>query len=315
MSPLTFARLCELLRETGRIQDNRNAIVEEQVAKFLFMLAHNGKNRTFSFFFYRSGEIVSRHFHEVLRAIISLEGQFLRQPNGVDVPQQIASSNRFYPYFKDCVGAIDGTHVRVKVSKYDAPRYRGRKEYTTQNVMAACGFDMKFTYVLAGWEGTASDSRVIKNTFVRDDKLIIPNGKYYLVDAGYMIRSGLITPYRGERYHLKEYSTCAPQNKQELFNHRHVSLRNVIERSFGPHYDVATVTEIVITCCILHNYLMGVDPDEKLINEVDHELLSRTIEIEETYNMRKDDEDARQGAAIRNNIAERMWQDYDDHRE
>ena len=64
------------------------------------MLAHNGKNRTVSFFFRRSGETVSRHFHEVLRAIISLEGQFLRQPNGVDVPQQIGSSNRFYPYFK-----------------------------------------------------------------------------------------------------------------------------------------------------------------------------------------------------------------------
>ena len=43
MSPLAFARLCELLQETGRIQDNRNAIVEEQVAKFLYMLAHNVK--------------------------------------------------------------------------------------------------------------------------------------------------------------------------------------------------------------------------------------------------------------------------------
>ena len=144
-----------------------------------------------------------------------------------------------------------------------------------------------------------------------------------------MLRSGLITSYRGERYHLKEYSTHAPQNKQELFNHRHVSLHNVIERSFGvlkkrfpiiygatePHYDVATVTEIVIVCCILHNYLMGVDPNEKLINKVDCDLLSQTREIEETYNRHNDDEDVRQGVAIRNNIAKRMWQDYDDHRE
>ena len=45
--------------------------------------------------------------------------------------------------------------------------------------MAACGFDMRFTYVLAGWEGTTSDSRVIKNALVRDDKLIILNGKVY----------------------------------------------------------------------------------------------------------------------------------------
>ena len=65
------------------------------------------------------------------------------------------------------------------MSREEAPRYRGRKEHTTQNVMAACGFDMKFTYVLPGWEATASDSRIIKNAFQRKDKLIIPEGKYY----------------------------------------------------------------------------------------------------------------------------------------
>jgi hypothetical protein len=77
---------------------------------------------------------------------------------------------------QDCVGAIDGTHIRVKVSAKDAPRYRGRKEYPTQNVLAACTFDLKFTYVLAGWEGSASDSRIIKNALTREDKLKIPQG-------------------------------------------------------------------------------------------------------------------------------------------
>lgn len=43
--------------------------------------------------------------------------------------------------------------------------------------MAVCGFDMRFTYVIPGWEGTASDSRIIKDALVRDDKLIIPKGK------------------------------------------------------------------------------------------------------------------------------------------
>ena len=60
-----------------------------------------------------------------------------------------------------------------------APKYCGRKEYPTQNVMAACSFDLKFTYVLAGWEGTASDSRIIKNALSREDKLIIPEGNQY----------------------------------------------------------------------------------------------------------------------------------------
>ncbi|KAJ9170109.1 hypothetical protein P3X46_018241, partial [Hevea brasiliensis] len=76
----------------------------------------------------------------------------------------------------DCVGALDGTHIRVKVSRELAPRFRGRKEWPAQNVLAACSFDMKFTYVLPGWEGTAFDSRILKNALDREDKLVIPPG-------------------------------------------------------------------------------------------------------------------------------------------
>ena len=79
--------------------------------------------------------------------------------------------------YQDCLGAIDGTHVRVKVPRVDAPRFRGRKDWPTQNVFAACDFDMKFTYVLAGWEGTISDSRILKDAFVREDPLVIPEGQ------------------------------------------------------------------------------------------------------------------------------------------
>ncbi|KAK3228990.1 hypothetical protein Dsin_000871 [Dipteronia sinensis] len=168
-------------------------------------------------------------------------------------------------------GAIDGTHIQVNVSREEAPRYRGRKEYPTQNVMVACGFDMRFTCVFPGWEGTASDSRIIKNALKRENKLVIPNGKFYLVDAVYMLRSGFITPYRGVRYHLKQYSMRAPENYQELFNFRHASLSNVIETAFRvlkkrfpiisigtrSHFSVGRLTKIVLACCILHNYLMG----------------------------------------------------------
>ncbi|XLR37617.1 hypothetical protein S83_022277, partial [Arachis hypogaea] len=74
----------------------------------------------------------------------------------------------------DCIGAIDGTHVRVKVPIADQPRFRRRKEWPTQNVLAACSFHMRFTYALAGWEGTASDSKVLKSALSRDDRLKIP---------------------------------------------------------------------------------------------------------------------------------------------
>ena len=102
-----------------------------------------------------------------------------------------------------------------------------------------------------------------------------------------MNRGRLIASYRGVRYHLKEYSTRPLQNAKELFNLRHASLRNTIERAFDvlkkrfpiigsttePTYFVNTQTGIILVCCIIHNYLMGVDLDERLIAEVDEELL------------------------------------------
>ena len=51
---------------------------------------------------------------------------------------------------QDCIGAIYGTHVRASVPLEIQGRFHGRKDGTTQNVLATISFDLKFTYVLAG---------------------------------------------------------------------------------------------------------------------------------------------------------------------
>ncbi|XP_050226165.1 uncharacterized protein LOC126675554 [Mercurialis annua] len=323
MTPQAFKTLVNILKHKKLLKDNNYSCVEEQVAKCLWILGRNESNSIVKFIFRRSGETVSRHFHHVLKAIISLEDDFLVQPDGSTIPSEILhSGGRFYPYFKNCVGAIDGTHVRVKVLKEDASRYRGRKGIPTMNIIAACSFDLKFTYVLPGWEGSASDSRILENSLTREDKLKIPKGKFYLVDAGYPLRSGLITPYRSTRYHLKEYSISPPENAKELFNLRHASLRNAIERAFGvvnkrfpiiasgaeAQYDVDTVSEIVLACCILHNFLLMYDPDDDLLRQVDSELLENSVEYQEIGSMTRD-ADAKEGEQIRDRIASHMWHD------
>ena len=58
---------------------------------------------------------------------------------------------------QNCIGAIDGTHVRACVSQENQIPFIGRKGILTQNIMAACSFDMQFTFVWAGWEGSAHD--------------------------------------------------------------------------------------------------------------------------------------------------------------
>ncbi|CAL5205315.1 unnamed protein product [Lathyrus oleraceus] len=86
MGPKAFLNLCTLLQDQCGLTHThtRRAFVEEQVAKFLHIVGHNVRNRVMSFFFRRSGETVSRHFHRVLDALIEVEGIFLKQPDGRD---------------------------------------------------------------------------------------------------------------------------------------------------------------------------------------------------------------------------------------
>ncbi|XLS46099.1 hypothetical protein HN51_002964 [Arachis hypogaea] len=85
--------LCQKLRGTGRVKDSIRSTVKEQVAKFLHIIGHNVKTRTMSFFFHRLEETISRHFHNVLHAILSLEGEFFKQPYGEDVPYEIHNNS------------------------------------------------------------------------------------------------------------------------------------------------------------------------------------------------------------------------------
>jgi hypothetical protein len=54
----------------------------------------------------------------------------------------------------------------------------GRKGIT-QNVLACCTPDMEFTYVLAGWEGSANDFTVLKDALQRPNGLKVPEGEIH----------------------------------------------------------------------------------------------------------------------------------------
>ena len=69
---------------------------------------------------------------------------------------------------------IDGTYVRAFVPLQIQGKFRGRKDGTTQNVLAAATFDLKFTYALAGWEESAHDSCVLNDALSRQRGLKIP---------------------------------------------------------------------------------------------------------------------------------------------
>lgn len=72
---------------------------------------------------------------------------------------------------------MDGKYINALVDNEDKPRYRSRKDKITTNTMAVCTRDMRFVYVLAGWEGSAGDAKVLRDAVTRDHCLKVPSGE------------------------------------------------------------------------------------------------------------------------------------------
>lgn len=154
---------------------------------------------------------------------------------------------------------------------------------------------MLFTYVLAGWEGSAADITVL--SYARDIEGFGRNllkGKYYVADAGYISSDMTILLFAGGvRYHLKEWlqpivaatrtgklqTDLRPTDEKELFNLRHSSLRNVVERVFGvlknrfhilekrAKYSMHTQIQLVYALVALHNFIGRANANDALFND------------------------------------------------
>jgi len=81
----------------------------------------------------------------------------------------------------------------------------------------------------------------------------------------------------------------------------------IIASGTEQHYDLHTMTNVILSCCILHNFLRVVDNDVSLIEEVDHELLQQDIQVSISQVR---DGDHKLGLHIRDTIANEMWQNY-----
>lgn len=62
------------------------------------------------------------------------------------------------------------------VSSTDKRRYLTRKGQIATNTLAVCDRNMQFVFVLPGWEGSAGDSRVLRDAVSQDGGLRVPQG-------------------------------------------------------------------------------------------------------------------------------------------
>jgi hypothetical protein len=99
MDKHVFYKLCDILQAKGLLRHTNRIKIEEQLAIFMFIIGHNLRTRAVQELFRYSGETISRHFNNVLNAIMAISLDFF-QPPGSNVPPEILEDPRFYPYFK-----------------------------------------------------------------------------------------------------------------------------------------------------------------------------------------------------------------------
>ncbi|XP_054791782.1 uncharacterized protein LOC129297471 isoform X1 [Prosopis cineraria] len=288
----TFDQLCQMLDSIGGLKPINNVAVDEQVAICVHILAHPVKDRVIRFNIGRSGETVSRYFSLVLNAIMELYEELSKKPE--PVPEDSTDEKwKWFKFFQHCLGAVDCAYIKVKVPLADQGRYRNRKGEITTNVLGACSQDGQFTFIFPGWEGSATNRRVLCDAVSRRHGFKVPHGQYYLVDGWFTSCEGFLAPYKGKRYRSNQLrEEHYPGILHECYNTRHSLALDVIKRCFGllklrwailrnpPFFKaVRTYNLVIFACCLLQNLIRqdGADPLEDELADMEGEIFNELI--------------------------------------
>lgn len=325
MKKAVFFQLCRWLRLNTEAEGSREQPLGQKLLVFLWICAFDAPQRMTASKFHITQSSVSRIFHELIDPMRQLHKEFVQLPNPQYLSPQVELVGKFKG-FSGAIGAIDGTHIAAHVPVKLQARFWSRKNKISQNVLAAVTFDGLFSYVLAGAEGSIHDARLLPQALTRS--FTIPEGRYYLADAGFGTRKGIVIPYHGPRYHLNEAAGQRPRNSKELYNLRHSQLRTVVERVFGqckrkwkiirnsaPEYQFVDQIRIVYAVTGLFNFikLEGRLPsqkhqlDEDLLTEREQDILFQARQSAESVVRRLN------GNELRDHITAITWEAYRGH--
>ncbi|XP_017985349.1 PREDICTED: uncharacterized protein LOC108663942 [Theobroma cacao] len=131
---------------------------------------------------------------------MKLQDHFLRKLE----PIPTNSTDNRWKWFKNCLRALDGTYIKVKMPSEEKPRYRTRKGDITTNMLS---------------EGLVTDGRVLRDAITIRHGLKVPHG--------------FLAPVKGQMYHLNEWHQVhQPTTPKEFFNMKDTVAHNVTERCF-----------------------------------------------------------------------------------
>lgn len=191
--------------------------------------------------------------------------------------------------FPNCVGAIDGKHIRVKCPANSGSMYYNYKGYYSIVLQALADAQYKFISIEVGAYGKQSDGGIFsKSTLYHRLK----NGTFNLPADTELPETNIKCPFvviGDEAYPLNSW-LMRPFPRRELddlkrtFNERLSRARRVVESSFGilaakwrllqkPIETTPDLADKIVKCmCVLHNIVIDKDGiDELILHEIDQQ--------------------------------------------
>lgn len=193
-----------------------------------------------------------------------------------ELMEQIAQEYEKKTNFPNCIGALDGKHIRILSPDHSGSLFFNYKNYNSIVLLALVDTNYKFIYVDIGAYGKECDSTVFQNSNLYDllkkGQLSIPPPKplpgfqkeipfVFVADEGLPLTNNIMRPYSGKFLSIEK----------RVFNYRLSRARRYVESAFGilankwrifhrpinVSYDFTI--DIIKACCVLLNFVLNRD--------------------------------------------------------
>lgn len=217
---------------------------------------------------------VSALVNETCKAIWEVHQRLeMKPPSSKERWIEIADSYYRNANFPNCVGAVDGKHIRLISPQRSGSAFYNYKNYFSIVLMAVVDADLRFIAIDVGAFGRDSDSNIFKNwafgKMLQENRLNLPEAKplpgsngpplpfVFLGDEAFPLNNNFLKPY--PRQNLN--------NQRRIFNYRLSRARRIVECAFGIlsnkwrifHTSMTIPPDFAVlitkTACVLHNFV------------------------------------------------------------
>ena len=280
---------------------------EKQILMWLWYLANKTSYRLVARLFGVSKSTAHKYIHKVSNIVCNLSRNVIRWPTLAE-QDEIAADIERSSHIPNCIGFIDGSHIRLESRPDGDNDYTNRKGFPSIQLQAIVDNKTIITDMFVGWPGSVHDARVFRNSPIADameNGNIMGANKFIFGDSAYPLQSFLLTPFRNTG-HLTE--------NEKFFNRTTSSARQAVERTFGlikgrfrqlrclETTNVAHACQLITSACILHNLCVISGDDAADFIEEDADYNNDPNNYPPVYI------NANDGIAIRNGLVQHLAQ-------